>query len=160
MCQMVTRSEQPSTVNSSEEEVVEPVVDETPVNEEPVEPVIEAGTNGQELFVSEDTKRLEVFHNKKKWTFTYKELSWAEKYKCVDVAQVWDAGDFSFSLSKYYVAAITTMIQDSPIQPFTETTISKLDTSVVAQLLAIVPPPADPDASAAAKKALGQEETG
>ena len=52
------------------------------------------------------------------------------------------------------------MIQDSPIQPFTETTISKLDTSVVAQLLAIVPPPADPDASAAAKKALGQEETG
>ena len=160
---MVTSSEQPSTVNSSEEAVVEPVVDETPVNEEPVEPVepvIEAGVNGQELFVTEDTKSLEVFHNKKKWVFTYKELSWAEKYKCVDIAQVWDAGEFSFSLSKYYVAAITTMIQDSPIRPFTETTISKLDTGVVSQLLAIVPPPADPDASDAAKKALGQEETG
>ena len=157
---MVTSSEQPSTVNSSEEAVVEPVVDETPVNEEPVEPVIEAGTNGQELFVSEDTKTLEVYHNKKKWVFTYKDLSWAEKYKCVDAAQIWSQGEFSFSLSNYYVAAITAMIIDSPIKPFTETTLSKLDASVVAQLLTIVPPPADPDASEAAKKALGQGGTG
>ncbi len=45
------------------------------------------------------------------------------------------------------------MIQDAPVKPFTETTLARLDTSVVAQLLTIVPPPADPEIPEAAKKA-------
>jgi len=52
------------------------------------------------------------------------------------------------------------MIIDSPVRPFTDTTLQKLDTDVVTQLLTIVPPPADPEIPDAAKKALGQVETG
>ena len=140
---MVTSSEQPSQVTSSVESVEETVVTEEPV----------IGTDGNELFVNEAQQTLEVTHNDKKWVFVYRDLSWAEKYKCVDVAQVWSQGEFSFSLSAYYTAALIEMIVDSPIKPFTETTLSKLDTNVVAQLLTIVPPPADPEVANQAKKA-------
>ena len=145
---MVTSSEQPSQVTSSAEPVESTVVTEEPVVEEPV-----TGTDGNELFVNEANQALEVTHNDKKWVFIYRELSWAEKYKCVDVAQVWNQGEFSFSLSAYYTAALIEMIVDSPIRPFTETTLARLDTNVVAQLLTIVPPPADPDIPEQAKKA-------
>ena len=145
---MVTSSEQPSQVTSSAEPVESTVVTEEPVVEEPV-----TGTDGNELFVNEANQALEVTHNDKKWVFIYRELSWAEKYKCVDVAQVWNQGEFSFSLSAYYTAALIEMIVDSPVRPFTETTLSKLDTNVVAQLLTIVPPPADPEIPEQAKKA-------
>ena len=156
---MVTSSEQPSTsaVTSSEEAVVS---DAPTIEETPAEPVLQTGTDGTELFVNESAKILEIYHNEKKWVFTYKVLSWAEKYKCVDAAQIWNQGEFSFSLSAYYAAALTSMIIDSPVKPFTETTLQKLDTDVVTQLLTIVPPPADPDIPDAAKKALGQVETG
>ena len=145
---MVTSSEQPSQVTSSAEPVESTVVTEEPVVEEPV-----TGTDGNELFVNEANQALEVTHNDKKWVFIYRELSWAEKYKCVDAAQVWTQGEFSFSLSAYYTAALIEMIVDSPIRPFTETTLARLDTNVVAQLLTIVPPPADPEIPEQAKKA-------
>ena len=152
---MVTSSEQPSTVPSSEESVNSEVAPE----EAPVAPLV-SGTDGNELFVKQNLQTLEIFHNDKKWIFTYKELSWAEKYKCVDAAQIWKEGEFSFSLASYYVAALVAMIVDSPVRPFTATTLGKLDASVVAQLVAIAPTPADPEIPAAAKKALGQVETG
>ena len=152
---MVMSSEQPSTVMSSEETVDSAVAPE----EEPVTPLA-TGTDGNELFVQSDAKTLEIFHNDKKWVFTYKDLSWAEKYKCVDAAQVWKDGEFSFSLAAYYIAALVAMIVDSPIRPFTPTTLGKLDSAVVAQLIKICPTPADPELPAAAKKALGQDVTG
>ena len=153
---MVTSSEQPSTVTSGEETVDSEAV---APEEKPVA-TLETGVDGNELFVQTNTKTLEIFHNDKKWVFTYRDLSWAEKYKCVDVAQVWNEGEFSFSLSAYYVAALVAMIVDSPVKPFTDTTLGKLDTGVVAQLVKICPTPADPEIPAAAKKALGQDETG
>ena len=152
---MVTSSEQPSIVVSGEESVNSEVAPE----EEPIVP-LEAGTDGNELFVKQNLETLEIFHNDKKWVFTYKNLSWAEKYKCVDVAQVWKEGEFTFSLAAYYIAALVAMIIDSPITPFTATTLGKLDASVVAQLITVVPTPADPEIPAAAKKALGQGGTG
>ena len=152
---MVMSSEQPSTVISSEESVNSEVAPE----EKPVAP-LETGFDGTELFVKDNLKTLEIFHNDKKWVFTYKELSWAEKYKCVDAAQIWKEGEFSFSLAAYYVAALVAMIVDSPVKPFTDTTIGKLDSVVVAQLVKVVPTPADPEIPAAAKKALGQGGTG
>ena len=152
---MVTSSEQPSTVPSSEESVNSEVAPE----EAPVAPLV-SGTDGNELFVQDHLKTLEIFHNDKKWSFTYKDLSWAEKYKCVDAAQIWKDGEFTFSLASYYMSGLVAMIVDSPIKPFTETIIGKLDTAVVAQLVAIVPTPADPEIPAAAKKALGQVKTG
>ena len=152
---MVMSSEQPSTVISSEESVNSEVAPE----EEPVAP-LETGFDGTELFVKDNLKTLEIFHNDKKWVFTYKELSWAEKYKCVDAAQIWKEGEFSFSLASYYIAALVAMIVDSPIKPFTDTIIGKLDAAVVAQLVKVVPTPADPEIPAAAKKALGLVETG
>ena len=152
---MVMSSEQPSTVTSSEESVSSEVAPE----ETPVVPLA-TGFDGTELFVKDNLKTLEIFHNDKKWVFTYKELSWAEKYKCVDAAQIWKEGEFSFSLAAYYVAALVAMVVDSPVKPFTDTIIGKLDSAVVAQLVKVVPTPADPEIPAAAKKALGQEETG
>ena len=152
---MVMSSEQPSTVISSEESVNSEVAPE----EEPVAPLA-IGIDGNELFVKQNLKTLEIFHNDKKWVFTYKELSWAEKYKCVDAAQIWKEGEFSFSLAAYYVAALVAMVVDAPVKPFTDTIIGKLDSAVVAQLVKVVPTPADPEIPAAAKKALGQGETG
>ena len=146
---MVPSSEQPSQVNSSEEAVQGAVPTEEPTDE----PTMADGTDSSELFVNENVQSLKVVHNDKKWNFTYRELSWAEKYKCVDAAQIWDKGEFQFSLSAYYTSALVEMIQDSPIKPFTDTTLAKLDTSVEAQILTIVPPPADPEIPEAAKKA-------
>ena len=143
------------TVISSDETVNSEVAPE----EAPVVP-LETGTDGTELFVKQNLQSLEIFHNDKKWVFTYKDLSWAEKYKCVDAAQVWKEGEFSFSLAAYYVAALIAMVVDSPVKPFTATTLGQLDSSVVAQLITIAPTPADPEIPAAAKKALGQGETG
>jgi len=158
---MVMSSEQPSTVTSSDEAVNSEVApEETPVTSEEVIVPLETGTDGTELFVKQNLQTLEIFHNDKKWVFTYKDLSWAEKYKCVDAAQIWKDGEFSFSLASYYVAALVAMIVDSPVRPFTDTTLGQLDASVVAQLITIAPTPADPEIPAAAKKALGQGETG
>ena len=149
---MVTSSEQPSQVPSSEE-----IVEGTVPTEDPA---MEAGIDSSELFVNQSVQSLTVVHNEKTWNFTYKDLSWAEKYKCVDAAQVWSEGEFQFSLSSYYTSALIEMIQDAPVKPFTETTLSRLDTSVVAQLLQIVPPPADPEVPDAVKKVSGRGEIG
>jgi len=161
---MVTSGEQQSTVTSSEQTSTitssDNLSQETVSAEEPVVEELKVGSDGNELFVDTALNTLDIYHNEKKWVFTYKKLSWAEKYKCVDAAQLWREGEFSFSLSAYYTSALIAMIMDSPIRPFTETTLSRLDTAVVAQLLTIVPPPADPDLSEAAKKALGLVETG
>jgi len=147
-------------VISSEETTSSEVAPENVApKEEPVAPLA-TGTDGTELFVQQNVKTLEIFHNDKKWVFTYKDLSWAEKYKCVDAAQIWKDGEFTFSLASYYMTALVAMIVDSPVKPFTDTVIGKLDTAVVAQLVTVVPTPADPEIPAAAKKALGQVETG
>jgi len=151
----VSNSGQTSTVSSSENLQQETVSIEEPVVEE-----LTVGSDGNELFVDTALNTLDIWHNDKKWTFTYKKLSWAEKYKCVDAAQIWNEGEFSFSLSLYYTMSLIAMIMDSPIKPFTETTLARLDSGVVAQLLTIVPPPADPEIPEAAKKALGLVETG
>ena len=99
---MVMSSEQPSTVPSSEEPVNSEVApEETPVTSEEVIQPLQIGTDGSELFVKDNLQTLEIFHNDKKWVFTYKDLSWAEKYKCVDAAQIWKEGEFSFSLAAY-----------------------------------------------------------
>ena len=154
---MVMSSEQPSTVTSSEAVVNSEVAPEEP--EEVIQPLA-TGIDGNELFVAQNLKTVEIFHNDKKWVFTYKDLSWAEKYKCVDAAQIWKEGEFSFSLAAYYMAALVAMVVDSPVKPFTPTTLGQLDAGVVAQLVAIAPTPADPEIPAAVKKALGQGETG
>ena len=154
---MVMSSEQPSTVTSSEAVVNSEVAPEEP--EEVIQPLA-TGIDGNELFVAQNLKTVEIFHNDKKWVFTYKDLSWAEKYKCVDAAQIWKEGEFSFSLASYYVTALVAMIVDSPVKPFTPPTLGQLDAAVVAQLVAIAPTPAAPEIPAAVKKALGQGETG
>ena len=161
---MVTSGEQQSTVsNSGQTSTVsssENLQQETVSTEEPVVEKFAVGSDGNELFVNTSLNTLNIFHNDKTWLFTYRNLSWAEKYKCVDAAQVWSEGEFSFSLSSYYTAALIAMIMDSPIKPFTETTLARLDSAVVTQLLTIVPPPADPEIPEAAKKVLGLVETG
>ncbi len=115
------------------------------MNEEQFSPEeLELGINASELFASVDEKELEIVHNGKKWIFKYRDLSWKEKYDCVDAATSLTGDDFGFSLGKYYIIALTKMLTSSPITPLTETTISKLDKDVGAQLLAIVPNPSDP----------------
>ena len=134
-----------STFNEDEEKIgAEPEVEE---------PELEVGTNPGDLFTDTDEKTLEIFHKGKKWIFKYKDLSWKEKYDCVDEAANIDGDKFSFSLGKYYIVALGKMLTHSPIVPITETTLGRLDKDVGAQLLAIVPPPADEVIIAKLKKA-------
>jgi len=116
------------------------------------EPVLEEGTNPGDLFTDAEEKTLEIVHKNKKWVFKYKDLSWKEKYDCVDEAANIDGESFSFSLGKYYIVALGKMLTYSPIQPISETTLGRLDKDVGAQLLAIVPPPADEAAISKVKK--------
>lgn len=124
---------------------------ESEVEEESQSEEMEEGIDSSELMASVLTKTLEVIHNNKVWKFQYRDLNWSEKYKCIDNSQDWVEGEFSFSLSKYYLNALEMMIVESPIRPLTATTIGNLDTSVVAQLVAVVPPPADESPNAIKK---------
>lgn len=102
---------------------------------------IEDGVNPGDLFASDEEKTLEVFHQGKKWLFKYRDMPWGDKNKCLDEAQNWQGGEFKFSIQKYYAAALTRMLTQTPIRPITELTLQKLDRSVGEQLTAIVPQP-------------------
>jgi len=102
------------------------------------------GDDPSALFASSEQKTIEVIHAGKRWLFKYREMTWGEKNACVDLAQTWDQDNgFNFSLSKYYAAALTRMLTETPIRPITETTLSKLDRAIGEQLVAIVPQPVE-----------------
>ena len=122
-----------------DQEGSEDMVKETEVIEEEI-PV---GTDSGILFASEETKTLEIIFKGQKWVFTYKDLTWGDKNTCVDQAQEWNNGEFTFSVNTYYVKALSLMLVDTPIRPITETTLSKLDRRIGEQLVAIVPNPVE-----------------
>ena len=122
-----------------DQEGSEDMVKETEVIEEEI-PV---GTDSGILFASEETKTLEIIFKGQKWVFTYKDLTWGDKNTCVDQAQEWNNGEFTFSVNTYYVKALSLMLVDTPIRPITETTLAKLDRRIGEQLVAIVPNPVE-----------------
>ena len=122
-----------------DQEGSEDMVKETEVIEEEI-PV---GTDSGILFASEETKTLEIIFKGQKWVFTYKDLTWGDKNTCVDQAQEWNNGEFTFSVNTYYVKALSLMLVDTPIRPITETTLAKLDRRIGEQLIAIVPNPVE-----------------
>ena len=133
------------TNNDSFEAVNEP---EEPVgtNVEPTEPSgsLPMGTDSSFLFAGREEKVLEIVHAGQRWQFKYKDLSWGQKNACVDEAQRWDPeAGFQFSVSKYYAAALTKMLTDTPIRPITETTLNQLDRSIGEKLTSIVPQPVE-----------------
>ena len=100
------------------------------------------GNDPSALFVTRTENTLEIIHDGKRYLFKYKDLTWGEKNTCVDAAQSWDQNaGFSFSVSKYYAAALTRMLTDTPIHPVTETTLNQLDRMIGEQLISIVPQP-------------------
>ena len=102
------------------------------------------GTDSSALFATKTEQTLEIIHEGKRYLFKYKDLTWGEKNTCVDAAQSWDQNaGFSFSVSKYYAAALTRMLTDTPIRPITETTLNQLDRRIGEQLIAIVPQPVE-----------------
>ena len=102
------------------------------------------GTDSSALFATKTEQTLEIIHEGKRYLFKYKDLTWGEKNACVDAAQSWDQNaGFSFSVSKYYAAALTRMLTDTPIRPITETTLNQLDRRIGEQLIAIVPQPVE-----------------
>ena len=127
--------------------VIEPV--QEPVQEVPQEvPVVSdelpMGTDGSLLYAGREEKVLEIVHAGQRWAFKYKELSWGQKNACIDEAQQWDATEgFKFSVSKYYAAALTRMLTDTPINPITETTLNNLDRAIGEKLIALVPQPVE-----------------
>ena len=117
------RKKKVEIVNMEEEQEEQPQGEEIPEVEE-----IPLGDDPSVLFTSVEEKALEIVHAGKKWVFKYKELTWGEKNICIDDSQTWDAnGGFSFSISKYYAAALTRMLTHTPIRPITETTLNRLD---------------------------------
>ena len=131
------------TNNDSFEAVNEP---EEPVgtNVEPTEPSgsLPMGTDSSFLFAGREEKVLEIVHAGQRWQFKYKDLSWGQKNACVDEAQRWDPeAGFQFSVSKYYAAALTRMLTDTPIHPVTETTLNQLDRAIGEKLISLVPQP-------------------
>lgn len=135
------------TNNDSFEAVNEP---EEPVgtNVEPTEPSgsLPMGTDSSFLFAGREEKVLEIVHAGQRWQFKYKDLSWGQKNACVDEAQRWDPeAGFQFSVSKYYAAALTRMLTDTPIHPVTETTLNQLDRAIGEKLISLVPQPVEQD---------------
>ena len=125
-----------------EEEVLD---EEEEYEDEEEDDVLPIGENSSDLFASSVEKTIEVIHAGKRWLFKYKEMTWGEKNACVDAAQTWDQDNgCNFSLSKYYAAALTRMLTETPIRPITETTLSRLDRAIGEQLVAIVPQPVEP----------------
>ena len=128
-----------------------------PVQEVPQEvPVVSdelpMGTDGTLLYAGREEKVLEIVHAGQRWAFKYKELSWGQKNACIDEAQQWDATEgFKFSVSKYYAAALTRMLTDTPINPITETTLNNLDRAIGEKLIALVPQPVEPSVEAVKK---------
>ena len=135
------------TNNDSFEAVNEP---EEPVgtNVEPTEPSgsLPMGTDSSFLFAGREEKVLEIVHAGQRWQFKYKDLSWGQKNACVDEAQRWDPeAGFQFSVSKYYAAALTRILTDTPIHPVTETTLNQLDRAIGEKLISLVPQPVEQD---------------
>jgi len=120
-----------------------------PVQEVPQEvPVVSdelpIGTDGSLLYAGREEKVLEIVHAGQRWHFKYKDLSWGQKNACIDEAQQWDTTEgFKFSVSKYYAAALTRMLTDTPINPITETTLNNLDRAIGEKLIALVPQPVE-----------------
>ena len=110
------------------------------------------GTDPSVLFADSNEHSLELQYQGKKGTFYYRDMSWGEKNECVDAAQVWDSGDFSFSISKYYVMALQKMLIRSPVRPITETTLSRLNREIGEALTSIVPNPMEQGTVEAVKK--------
>ena len=135
--------------------VVEPV--QEPVQEASVAPEassgeLPVGTDGSLLFAGREEKVLEIVHAGQRWAFKYKDLSWGQKNACIDEAQQWDADEgFKFSVSKYYAAALTRMLTDTPITPVTETTLNNLDRAIGEKLIALVPQPVEQNVEEAKK---------
>ena len=131
-----------------QEEVMEQEDNQQVTDEE----VLEEGTDPSVLFADSGEQRLELNYKGKKWTFHYRELTWGEKNECVDAAQIWEGGDFRFSISKYYVMALQKMLVRSPVRPITETTLSRLNRDIGEALTSIVPNPMEQGAVEAVKK--------
>ena len=134
------RKKKVAMVEEQDEQPVEQPVEEIPevVEEVPM------GEDPSSLFTSAEEQSLEIVHAGRKWVFKYKELTWGDKNLCIDESQTWDAsGNFSFSISKYYAAALTRMLTHTPIRPITETTLNRLDRRIGEQLVAIVPQPVE-----------------
>ena len=128
------------------EVVEEEVLEEEEYEDEEEDEELPIGEDSSALFASSEQKTIEVVHKGQRWIFKYKEMTWGEKNACVDLAQTWDQNNgFNFSLSKYYAAALTRMLTETPIRPITETTLSKLDRAIGEQLVAIVPQPVEPN---------------
>ena len=124
---------------------VEEVIPDEDLNEQvEYEEELPLGTDSSALFAVKTEQTLEIIHEGKRYLFKYKDLTWGEKNTCVDAAQSWDQNaGFSFSVSKYYAAALTRMLTDTPIRPITETTLNQLDRRIGEQLIAIVPQPVE-----------------
>ena len=95
------------------------LVNEEVEGTEQVEQILEVGTDPSELYANQETQELVIVHNDKTWIFKYRELSWKEKYDCVDAAASMDGDDVGFSLGTYYIEALKMMLVDSPIKPIT-----------------------------------------
>ena len=166
MAQQVKRGRgRPRKVQTEDNMVSNDSFDAGPVIEPVQEPVQEAsvaleassdelpvGTDGSLLFAGREERVLEIIHAGQRWQFKYKELSWGQKNACIDEAQQWDADEgFKFSVSKYYAAALTRMLTDTPITPVTETTLNNLDRAIGEQLIALVPQPVEQNVEEAKK---------
>ena len=123
------------------------------VVEEEVEEELEEGTDPSVLYADTREHQLEVRARGKKWTFYYRDLTWGEKNECIDAAQIWNDGEFKFSISAYYALALQKMLTRSPIRPISETTLQKLHRSIGDALTSIVPTPVEQDEVEAIKKA-------
>ena len=133
---MVQEKRGPGRPRKVQEEVTEQESDQQGIEEE-----LEEGVDPSVLFADSNEHSLELQYQGKKWTFYYRDMTWGEKNECVDAAQIWDSGDFSFSISKYYVMALQKMLIRSPVRPITETTLSRLNREIGEALTSIVPNP-------------------
>jgi hypothetical protein len=113
---------------------------------------LEEGKDPSVLFADSIEHKLELNYKGQKWTFQYRDMTWGENNECIDAAQIWEQGDFRFSISKYYVMALQKMLIRSPVRPITETTLMKLNREIGEALQSIVPNPVEQGEVEAIKK--------
>lgn len=125
--------------------------------------VIEDGSDISTLFKSTKIEKFNFVQGGKRWHWTYRHMSWAEHFKCVEdgyVVKTWTdevtgfpREDTVFEAAKYYEDALMLALQTGPGGcGITRPILRQLDSKVIQRLIEIVPSPKMGEDLAEAKK--------
>jgi len=97
---------------------------------------------GKGVFVSEESREVEIEHEGEKYQLKLRELSWSEMNKVLSKCTSYSADRRgTFDLDQYYREALIAMVVESPWGPMTHQLLVKFSPEFGAKLEALVPMP-------------------